>query len=481
MKLDIKWLGFFAIAFGVFASVTEQTSAQILVPKVTDHFGLSLPHAQWIMLAYILTVCALFMPLGKIADKIGRKPIFLTGLITLMLGGIIGSIATTYSVILIAKVIAGFGGASIEANGMAMIADIFGQKQRGKAMGLYMSIIGFSAIAGPLIGGYLTNIYNWRALFIFNVILCGLGIIIALIIFRNKELNIQPNQITGTFSFDWGGSFLSTATLLIFLLVITFGNQEGWTSLYISSGIFLCLLLFFLFIWQEKTTKDPLLDLDFFKIKTFSLSVTTRFLAFLSMSFSGFLMPFYLIQIMGFTTTTVGVLLAPGALSMAIIGPFSGQLSDKIGTKWLTAFGMAISGSALIFLAYLNINSSITAILLGLTLQGCGAGIFMSPNNSAIMNSIDSSHFGIGSGFMNLIRATASLSGIAIATTIVVITMTQLNFEPNLSNITDSSDNGIKLSFISGMKNSFTIAGFIMYVSAIISIIRGEPKSMNNS
>ena len=78
--------------------------------------------------------------------------------------------------------------------------------------------------------------------------------------------------------------------------------------------------LFFLFIWQEKTTKDPLLDLDFFKIKTFSLSVTTRFLAFLSMSFSGFLMPFYLIQIMGFTTTTVGVLLAPGALSIAIIG-----------------------------------------------------------------------------------------------------------------------------------------------------------------
>ena len=181
MKLDIKWLGFFAIAFGVFASVTEQTSAQILVPKVTDYFGLSLPHAQWIMLAYILTVCALFMPLGKIADKIGRKPIFLTGLITLMLGGIIGSIATTYSVILIAKVIAGFGGASIEANGMAMIADVFGRKQRGKAMGLYMSIIGFSAIAGPLIGGYLTNIYNWRALFIFNVILCGLGIILSLI------------------------------------------------------------------------------------------------------------------------------------------------------------------------------------------------------------------------------------------------------------------------------------------------------------
>lgn len=192
-------------------------------------------------------------------------------------------------------------------------------------------------------------------------------------------------------------------------------------------------------------------------------------------------MPFYLIQIMGFTTTTVGVLLAPGALSIAIIGPFSGQLSDKIGTKWLTAFGMVVSGTALLLLAYLNINSSITAILLGLTLQGCGAGIFMSPNNSAIMNSIDSSNFGIGSGFMNLTRATASLSGIAIATTIVVITMTQLNFEPNLSNITDSSDNGIKLSFISGMKNSFIIAGFIMYISAVISIIRGEPKSMNNS
>ena len=479
MKLNIKWLGFIAIAFGVFTSVTEQTSAQILVPQLSDYFGLSLPHAQWIMLAYILTVCALFMPLGKVADKIGRKPIFLTGLFTLMIGGIIGSMASVYPIILIAKVIAGIGGASIEANGMAMIADIFGKKERGKAMGLYMSIIGFSAIAGPLIGGYLTDIYSWRSLFIFNVLLCGIGIIIALVAFRNKELNLQPNLITGAFSFDWKGSFLSTSTLLIFLLVVTFGNQEGWTSLYISSGILLSLFLFFLFIWQEKTTNDPLLDLNFFKIKTFSLSVTTRFLAFLSMSFSGFLMPFYLIQIMGFTTTTVGFLLAPGALSMAVIGPFSGQLSDKIGTKWLTAFGMAISGSALLFLGYLNINSSSITILIGLTLQGCGAGIFMSPNNSALMNSIDSTNFGIGSGFMNLIRATASLSGIAIATTIVVITMAQLNFEPNLSNIANTSDTGLKLSFINGMKNSFTLAGVIMYISAVISIIRGEPKSMN--
>ena len=177
---------------------------------------------------------------------------------------------------------------------------------------------------------------------------------------------------------------------------------------------------------------------------------------------------------MGMEPSKAGLLMVPGAISIAVLGPISGRYSDKIGTRWLTVAGMGLSGAGILMFARLTIDSTDAYIIAGMLVHGIGVGIFSSPNTSAILTAVPNERFSSASAFLNLTRTSASLAGIAMTTAIVTLFMGGLGFEPSLAAVTEEGDEGVKMAFVAGMGRAYIVAAGLLLLAMVISAFRGE-------
>ena len=465
---NYKWWVYCAVAAGMFTSVMDQSGTNIALPAIADHFLLDIPTVQWVTLSYILATSALFMPAGRLSDIVGRKYVFMGGLAIFAGAAVVGGLSTSFPMLLGAKILQGVASAGIGANGMAMVAEIFPDKERGKALGLYMTIIGTGVILGPVVGGVLVGSLGWRAVFFAVVPMGLLALVAASLVLRKTTRATSENK---SLSFDWGGAGMSSGALVAFLLSLTNAHRFGWDSPLIVGGFVLAVALVIGFLWWEKHAPDPMLDLAFFKMHAFSMGVAARFSSFLGSSSVFFLMPFFLVQALHYSPSKAGIFMVPSAIGMAVMGPISGQLSDKLGTRWLSVIGMGISTCAFIVFTRMTVDASPGHVLLGMTLQGIGMGIFSSPNTSSIMSSVSKANYGIASAFLNTTRTSANLSGVALATTIVTITMGVMGFEPSLSAVSAGGGDGVRISFVTGLSRAFILGGAFVFLSSAISAV----------
>lgn len=469
---NYKWWVFASVALGLFLTVTDQSGVNIALPRIAEYFGADLPTAQWIALGFTLSTSIMFMPVGRLSDIFGRANVFMLGFGIFVVAAALGGTAVAFPVLIAAKLIQGVGVAGIEANGMAMVADIFPEKERGKAIGFYMSIIGAGAVGGPVIGGTLVSLLGWRSIYAASGCVGIIALLLAAVVLR-RGVSEDSGQTAKT-SFDWTGAGLSAIVLVSFLLSITNGHKLGWGSPAILGGFGAAATALAIFIWWEGKAEAPMLDLSFFRSKVFTLGVSARFLSFLAGSAVYFIMPFYLVQGLGMEPSRAGLLMVPGSIAIAVWGPLSGRLSDKIGTRWLTVAGMALATAGMLMFASLDENSSTVRVIISIAIEGTGIGLFSSPNTSAIMTAIDSRKFSVASAFLNLVRTSAGLSGIAIFTAIVVFTMASQGFAPDLSAVSEVGGDAIRLVFIEGMSRAFLAAAAVMFAAMVVSVLRPE-------
>ena len=449
----------------------DQSGMNIALPKVAEDFDADLPTVQWITLSYILSISALLMPLGRLADIVGRRRIYLAGFLVFIGGGVIGGTAPSFPVLLIAKIVQGVGSAGIQANGLAIVIEAFPDRERGKALGMYTSVVGGGLIMGPAVGGVLISAFDWRAVF-FASIIAGFG---AWGVAHATLLSPQSSGSQGRkrLNFDWGGAVFSSGMLATFLLGLSNSHRLGWGSAPVVGSLVAAAVLFVLFIWWQRRTSEPMLDLGLFRSKNFSLGVSTRFIQFLANSAVIFLMPFYLIQVLDFQPNKAGLMVMPYALGMGLSSPFSGRISDKFGTRWISVVGMAFSASAMFTFSQLTPDSPTIHIVIGMLLGGLGMGTFSSANSSAIMGSQSREKYGIVAAFQNLIRNSANVTGVALATTIVSFTMADHGYEPSLAAVADSENIGVRIAFVEGLNRAFLISGGLMVLGLVLSSLHG--------
>ena len=263
---NYKWWAYFSIAIGLFLTVLDQSGVNIALPRIAEEFDADIPTVQWISLSYVLSTSATLMPLGRLSDILGRKLVYVTGFFVFVGAAAMAGSADTFMVIIIAKVIQGVGSAAIQANGMAMITQVFPERERGRALGLYMTIIGTGAITGPVVGGLLVTQFGWRYVFFASVPIGIIAITAALAVLRGGRAG-GPDGARQRF--DWAGAALSSAALVSFLLGITNAHELGWLSPPIVLAIGLALSLAAAFIWWERRIDHPMLDLDFFRVRAF--------------------------------------------------------------------------------------------------------------------------------------------------------------------------------------------------------------------
>ena len=467
-----KWWVYSAIAVGMFVTVMDQSGVSIALPRIADRFSADLPTVQWITLGYVLSTAAMLMPMGRLSDMLGRKPVYLAGFVVFIAAAALGGFAQSLSMIIVAKVVQGIGSAAIQANGLAMIAQVFPDNERGKGMGMYMAVIGTGSISGPVIGGLLVSALGWRSVFFASIPLGLLAVGMAVAILRGNGTARTADR--GRLGFDWPGASLSSASLVSFLLAMTNGHRFGWDSPAVLAGLTIATLLMGAFLWWEGRADDPMLDLNFFKSKVFSMGVSARFLSFVAGSSIFFLMPFYLIVVLGNPAIKAGLMMVPGSVAMAVMGPVSGLLADKVGTRWLAVLGMGLSASAMLVFSRLTIDSSWVHVAVAMALSGSGMGIFSPSNTTAIMASMDRERYGIVSAFLNLTRTSANVMGVVLATTIVTLAMGSMGYEPSLAAVSASEGGGLKAAFVSGMSKAYLTGAGLVLAALVLSALGGE-------
>ncbi len=475
-RSNYKWWAFSAIATGTLASVIDHGSVNIALPSIARHFGTDIPSVQWVVIGYALTISSLLLPMGRLADLIGLRKMYLLGSMVFLLGALVAGSSSQLWVLILSRILQGSGAAMTQGTGLAIVTGVFPESERGKAIGSIMTIVGTGGIAGPALGGFLVGAIGWRWVFFAPIPLVVVGVVAVLAILDNQPL-IPKDPDSHRSGFDWLGATLSTGILLVFLLAVNSGRVSGWTSPPMLLAIFGLAALLTTFIWWELRCPSPMLDLKLFASRTFSFGVSANFLNFFGSSALLFLAPFYLQRVLGYSAGESGLVVVPSAVCLAVLSPLAGRLSDRYGWRPFTVGGLALAATGLFLLSRLDEGSSLPSVVLAMMLQGSGMGIFYTPNSSSILSVVERDRYGVVSSFLNLVRNAGNVTSVAVATAIVTATMGGLGFEPSFEVVPGKGAVGVSQAFILGIQNSYLTMTGLLLLGMVISIFKFDERS----
>ena len=399
-------------------------------------------------------------------------------MVVFIIMALIAGFSANIQTLIAAKLIQGAGSGMMQGTGMAMIISVFPGRERGKALGSNMSLVGAGGIVGPALGGVLVTYLDgfmgaagWRWVFFINVPIGILAIIPPLLIL-DKSLFLRSE---GRAAFDWLGAALFVGALVTMLATLTMGPRIGWSNLLIIVAGLSSTALMSAFIWWELRAPAPMLDLTLFKSRVFSLGSAAEFIIFLGGSSTRFLMPFYVQGVLGYPAVKVGLFFIPSAVVMMFMGPLGGQLSDRYGWRKFNILGMLMSASGVFILSQVETSSSVYRVILAMMLQTGGMSMFNASNNSSILGTVERSKYGIVAGWLNLLRNSANITSIAVATAIVTAIMASKGFEASLSACSDSENPLVCGAFVSGLRWTYLAMGILLVSGAVVSFLKGAP------
>lgn len=465
-----KWVVLVIVALGVFMATIDSSIVNISLPTIAAYFGVPLSGAiEWVVIAYLVIIAAVLLTIGRLADMIGRKPIWAAGLAIFTLGSALCGLAPSLELLVAARAGQGLGGALLFAVSPAMLTGAFPASERGRALGLNSLVVALGISIGPTLGGIITQTLSWRWIFYVNVP-------IGIIAFFATLLALKEHRPTGRGRFDPLGAALLAIGLATLTAGLSFGQEWGWDSPLLLGDLAVAFVALVALIVTEARIKHPVIDLSLFRNRLFASANVSLVLSFLALFAVGFMLPFYFEELRGFTTLQAGLLLTPQTLSIAVVAPISGALADRIGTRWLASIGLAMCCAGLVLISFLTPTSSIGDIIWRLCLTGVGQALFQSPNNSALMGSAPRERQGIASGLLATGRVVGQSLSVAIAGAIFVglggatagrILAAQPNLPPDQLAT-------LQATFIDGFHFAFLVCAGIAAIGVFTSLTRGR-------
>ncbi len=448
-----KWKVFTAIGISFFTMVMTMSMVLVALSAIADDFGVSLRTVSWVVIAEALVIVSLMLPMGRLADMVGRKRVHLIGLVVFASGAVLTAMAPSFGLLIVARVVMAIGSAMGQSVGTAMLVSAFPPSERGKAIGSQTTAVSIGAASGPIIGGLMLQVFPWQVLFAMLVVPVSIAFVAALIIL--DEAQVSRGAGASDAAFDWGGALLSGVGVIA--LVLTINNPLGvaWTSPLILGGFVAVVVSFTLFVRWELANEDPMLQLRFFADRTFSLAVVIRLLGFIASTATRFLLPIYLISLRGIAEGAAGLVLFLMSMGMGIAAQTSGRLSDGMGTRTLTIGGFVLLAGSGIALGTMTAETSMIVVTAVVFLSGLANGMWNVPNNSMIMGAVPPASLGVIGAFTNLTRNMGNVLGQAVSSAVVVGVMVARGFDVPLSEIAATAGAGD--AFIAGWRATFVV------------------------
>ena len=464
-----KWKIFSAVGVSMFTMVMSFSIVFVALNSIAEDFGETLRAVSWVIVAQSLTISAVMLPMGRVADIVGRKKVHLFGQALFIAGAIFAAFSPTLGILIVARVIMAVGSAMGQAVGTAIIISVFPTRERGLAIGSQTTAVAIGGAAGPIIGGLLLLAWGWQSLFIVMTIPMAIAFVWSFIVLDDSRIS-QPIEGKRP-PYDWIGAFLSAAAVIVLVVTINNPFAVAWISPLIIGGAALTVALLAAFMYWELRNPAPLLDLRMFRNAVFALAIATRWLGFMGTTAARFLMPIFLISFRGMSEGGAGGVLVVSALGMAIAAQTSGRLSDAFGPRRFTLMGFGVIIATSLAFAFITDETALWIVMVIMFVNGLGMGLWNVPNSSIIMGSISRSRYGVVSALTNLTRNVGNVVGQAVASAIVVGIMTADGFDVPLNEINVTAGAGD--AFLSGWKIAyFVVVGFSIVGAALAFFTR---------
>jgi EmrB/QacA subfamily drug resistance transporter len=381
------------------------SSITVALPAMAAQFGADAVTLGWITSAYIISAAVFIVPFGRYADIIGRRKIFLYGLVVFTLASLACAFSPTAELLIIARFLQGIGGAMLFSTSLAIVTQVFGPGERGAAIGITIATVYAGLSIGPFLGGILTDMFGWPAIFLVNIPIGLATIALTLQGVRHEWADAAEER------FDAIGAVIYS--IMLFCIIYGMLMLPDIACLpWIAAAI---IGVFAFFSW-EKRTPVPLIDFAVFSDnKTFVFSNIAAMINYGATFGVGVLLSLYLQYIQGFSAAEAGLILIAQPVVQMFFSPIAGRLSDRIEPRIVSTAGMGLTALGLFFFIFVTPATPLFVIVINLMVLGLGYGLFSSPNTNAIMSSVEKQHLGIASGMNATMRSFGQLLSMAIA------------------------------------------------------------------
>jgi EmrB/QacA subfamily drug resistance transporter len=404
--VERKWWTLIAVSVAMFMLLLDITVVNVALPDIQRSLGSSFSDLQWVVNAYSLTLAAFLLTAGAAADLVGRRRVFVAGLIVFTASSAACGLAGSPLELNLFRAVQGTGGAMMFATSLALIASAFHGKERGLAFGVYGGVIGAAVAVGPVVGGLITSGIGWEWIFFVNVPI-GIGAVFLTL------SQVQESRDPDARGIDWIGFVTFSASLFLLVFALVQGNEKGWGSTEIVTLLIASVVLFALFIAAERAQSRPMLDLSLFRRHAFTGANIAAFSVSASM-FSMFLyLTLYIQDVLGYGPLAAGVRFLPITLLSFAVAPISGRLSVRVPMRLLIGGGLLLVSIGLLTMTAVDATSGWTTLIPGFVLAGAGIGLINPPLASTAVGVVHHSRSGMASGINNTFRQVGIATGIA--------------------------------------------------------------------
>ena len=449
---------------GVFMSVIDSSVVNISLHRIVEYFKITLEIGQWVILAYLLAISAFMIIAGDFGDRYGNKKIFQIGMLLFSTASLLCSLSLTIEMLILFRIIQAVGASFIMANGVAIITSLIPKTERGKALGWNSLIVSSGLLVGPVLGCILTDVFGWQSIFLINV---PIGIIGFLAVSKNIP-TLLPNNKNGKKT-DFFGAFLFSASIILFVYgMTTFSENTNNGFMKGITIIIIALALLASFIIWSKYASDPIIEISLFTNKTFTFSIISGILVYVSIQSIMVQLPYFLQEINHLTPITTSIVIFGIPLMMALTGPWAGKLSDKILPRYISTIGAAgIGFTALLLSMIIQENSNLILVFILMLILGFTIGVFSSPNANSVMSSAPKNKQGIAGGMMALARNVGFSIGLGFSTALIIFFQNQ-NVLKNGGLLEDP------INYIPAFQMVLIFVSILSIITIIISYLRGN-------
>ncbi len=359
-------------------------------------------------MSYLIVITTFLLIFGKLSDIIGQKIIFTIGLAVFTVSSLLCSLSASMMQLIIFRAVQGLGASMIISNTTAIVTNAFPSDQRGSSLGIIGAVVSVGLMTGPFLGGIIVHYFGWHYIFLVNLPIGALGIFMAIKFLPSKEQGAPKKLFHFLDALLW--------IIIIFCLVGIFRvlSEPNLNIAYLLTVIALFIFFIAVFFIRQLKEEIPLFNPSFFRNNIFLYSLCSGFFVFVSMTGISFMLPFFFERSLGLSTFNTGNILVALPASTALMAPIAGYLSDKLGQRLISTIGLATSSIGIALMFFVHQGASILHIIINLAIFGFGIGMFSSPNNSALMGSVDYKDRGTASGVLSTMRNLGMVSGVGI-------------------------------------------------------------------
>jgi len=453
------------VALGTFMASFDINAANVALPLIQSSFHTSIAVVEWVVVAYLLTLCATQLTLGRVSDLYGLKKVYVMGFIGFTFSSLLCGLSTNIGMLIVFRVIQALSASMLTSVGSAIVTNAVSPQNRGKALSMTAISVAIATCAGPSLGGLLASSFGWNSIFFINIPIGIIGTIFSIRI-------IKKDTTKSNTKFDPVGSLLIMLALVLILLPLDMVSKKAVNPVFIIGSLIAGVLLMVIFIAYERKCDHPILNLNLFKNRIFTASNFAATFFYMCQFMMVFLSPYYLQNQRLLSPSVAGLVMLPMSLGMMMTAPISGAISDRFDSRFISCAGLGILAVAILGFGTFHASTPLVLMLAGYAVFGIGSGFFHTPNNSAVMGSVPAESRGIAGATLGTMRNIGMVLGEAISAAILSSNISFATIKLSAQGI-----RGILLTqgaFSYAMRITCVVAACFAIVALVLSLVRGK-------